>query len=150
MKHNNKEYKLTDLNTGFTLRQQKVARKFLINILMSLQNNDAIFELQKKLEKIDKKDKTEVSKIDSEYIRIMLESISNIDFELNILALLYVPKGEKFSEEIYKQNLIDFEDLVWNEELEAVVNDFFTSKLPSLMKSSLTSLKAIRGINQIV
>lgn len=154
IKFNKKTYKLTDLETEFTLKQQKEARKFLMDIIMSLQSDTSLIDLQSKLQELnnnkeDKNYKNEIAKIDNQYLKIMLNAIANIDYETKVLALLFVEKGKKFDVDEYNKRIEDFDNLPYKEEFDEVISNFFTLKIPSLMKSSLTSLKGIRQINQI-
>lgn len=152
IKFDNVEYKVTDLNTEFTLRQQKVARKFLLESIIDLQENEQVKKLQTETESLNKDAdnyNNELNKLNAKYSIVILDQIANLDYDAKVLALLLIPKDEKFNVESYEKRVELFEDLPITKELEGLINDFFTSKLQSILKSSLTSLKAIKAIKGI-
>lgn len=152
IKFDNVEYKVTDLDTEFTLRQQKVARKFLLESIIDLQENEQVKKLQSDTAALNKDSENynlELNKLNAKYTIVILDQIANLDYEAKVLALLLIPKNEKFNVESYEKRVELFEDLPITKELQDLINDFFTSKLPSILKSSLTSLKAVKEIKGI-
>lgn len=156
IKHNKKEYKLIDLKTEFTLRQQKIARGFLVDIITSMQSDKELanftemFQKFSGKEKLSKKEETEITRLNMLFGAKMLDLVSSIDYEAKILALVFIEKNEKlFNVETYERRLVEFETLLWDDNFNEVISDFFTLKIPSLMKSFLTSFKAISQLKGI-
>lgn len=153
--HNKKKYKLIDMNSQFTLRQQKEARKFLVELINQLKSNNAVADYPSLLKKFNKaklteKEQAEKSKIEANFNMEILKNIADLDYEVQVLSLLYLEENEKvFNLDKYKQRLIDFESLEWNDSYGDVIKDFFSLKLPSLMKNFLTSFQAISQVNKI-
>jgi len=101
---NGKTYRKINLNTEFTFRQSKTARKILVELLGSTTEQENIKKLM------------------------------SLDVDSQILALLYVPEGKKWNEQVYKETINAIEDSSLKiDEFEQEVAEFISFFTKSTM-----------------
>lgn len=132
-----KKYKLVDFERKFTIKQMSIAKEIVADMLT------AIFKAAPSVEN------AEVQNLGSIPIGEMLQAVTSSDLLLRMLALIYLEESEEiFNGEKYKQRLIDFESLEYDEGLEKAIIDFFTLKLQYIMESFQTSFQLIAALNK--
>lgn len=142
------EYFKSDWDNEFTVRQEKKARSLVKEIYGKFYGlfDENTLKLQTELESSS----ADLILLNSLAIREAIKTMntdSMEEWEPQIIALFYLPKGEVFNEESFKERTELFLDLPKNirVNMKGLLEDFFYSKAPSMLKDSLQSIGRMRA-----
>ena len=137
------EYKKVNLETEFSMTQDKYAKQILAKTFQQMESTD-IDGLQKIL-KADKKSGIGLN----EQIKAMGSIMATVDDFPEILALIYIEKNEKrFVEDTYETRRKKLGDAMLTAEMENDIQNFLNLKISLMGKGTLTYLtKALTGTN---
>lgn len=142
---NGKSYRLVDLENEWTLKQKSLAAP-IVNKILPAYFGKASFDDLKQAEEGETIPYTtpdgatiQISKSLFESMKRLVLDLNDVEFEAELLALLYIDEDEeRFDKSTYESRIEEFENVPdkYADNLREAIQSFFDSKLPSMLRDS--------------